>query len=158
MSVHIRQALPADREYISSLVPRFSEFDLPEWRSHEEIDRTNRLSLEKGLQEVPPGGAILVAEDEARGPVGFLRLETQHDYFSGEEHGYIADLAVSKSFEGTGIARLLLEAAEAWAQTRGYRLLTLYVFSGNARAQRVYERYGFQPELVKYVKVIERKS
>ena len=70
---------------------------------------------------------------------------------------YIADLAVSRSFEGRGVGRLLIEAAEDWAHTRGYRLLTLYVFSGNVRAQRVYERHGFQPEAVKYVKVIGRK-
>jgi ribosomal-protein-alanine N-acetyltransferase len=80
------------------------------------------------------------------------------DYFSGEKHGYIADLAVSRSSEGRGVGRILLEAAEDWACANGYRLLTLYVFSVNARAQRVYERHGFQPELVKYVKVIRQNS
>ena len=65
---------------------------------------------------------------------GFIHLETQADYFSGEKHGYISDLAVSKSFEGRGVGRILLEAAEAWARVNGYRLLTLYVFSGNTRA------------------------
>ncbi len=158
MTVHVRPSLPADREYIASLVTRFSEFDLPEWRSAAEIDHTNRLSLQKALEEPQPGAAVLVAEDETQGPVGFVHLETQADYFSGEEHGYIADLAVSRSFEGRGVGRLLLEAAEAWAQTKGFRLLTLHVFSGNVRAQRVYEKHGFKPELVKYVKVIREKS
>jgi len=90
--------------------------------------------------------------------VGFVRLETQVDYFSGEKHGYISDVAVSKSVEGRGIGRMLLEAAESWARSNGYRLLTLYVFSANARARRVYERYGFQPEVVKYVKLIGQNS
>ena len=154
MSVHVRACLPADREYISALVTRFSEFDLPDWRSADEIDRTNRLSLQKALEEPEPDAAILVAEDETQGPVGFIRLETQVDYFSGEKHGYISDLAVSKSLEGTGVGHILLEAAEAWARSNSYRLLTLYVFSANARARRVYERNGFRPELVKYVKEI----
>ena len=154
MTVHVRPSLPADREYISSLVTRFSEFDLPDWRSADEIDRTNRLSLQKALEEPEPGAAILVAEDETQGPVGFIHLETQVDYFSGEKHGYVSDLAVSKSLEGRGVGRILLEAAEAWARSNGYRLLTLYVFSANARARRVYERNGFRPELVKYVKEI----
>ncbi len=158
MTVNVRSYLAADRETISALVTRFSEFDLPNWRSADEIDRTNRLSLQKALEEPEPGAAILVAEDETQGPVGFIHLQTQVDYFSGEKHGYVADVAVSRSVEGTGIGRMLLEAAEAWARSNGYRLLTLYVFSANARARRIYERYGFRPELVKYVKPIGQNS
>src|SRR5512143_990840 len=119
MSVHVRPYLPADRETISALVTRFSEFDLPDWRSADEIDRTNRLSIQKALEEPEAGAAILVAEDETQGAVGFIHLETQVDYFSGEKHGYIADLAVSKSVEGKGVGRMLLEAAESWARSNG---------------------------------------
>lgn len=158
MTVHVRPSLLADREYISSLATRFSEFDLPDWRSADDIDRTNRLSLQKALEEPEPGAAILVADDETQGPVGFIHIQTQVDYFSGEKHGYVADVAVSKTVEGRGVGRMLLEAAEAWARSNGYRLLTLYVFSANARARRVYERYGFQPELVKYVKPVGQNS
>ena len=154
----MRPCLPADREYISALVTRFSEFDLPDWRSTDEIDRTNRLSLQKALEEPKPCAAILVAEDETQDPVGFVNLETQVDYFSGEKHGYVADLAVSKSVEGRGVSHMLLEVAESRVRSSGYRLLTLYAFSANARAKRVYERNGFQPELVKYVKGMRQTS
>src|SRR5512141_1537190 len=81
MNVHVRPSVPADRETILALVTRFSEFDLPDWRSADEIDRTNRLSLEKALEEPEAGAAILVAEDETQGVVGFIHLETQVDYF-----------------------------------------------------------------------------
>ncbi len=155
MTIHIRPSLPTDNEYITSLVARFSEFDLPEWRTAVEIDNTNHRSLQKALEQPQPGSAIFIAEDEFEGPVGFIHLETQADYFSGEKHGYVSDLAVSKSFEGRGVGRMLLEAAEAWALANGIRLLSLYVFSGNTRAQRLYEKYGFNQELVKYVKVIK---
>ncbi len=47
---------------------------------------------------------------------------------------------------------MLLEAAESWSRTMGYRLLTLYVLAGNTHARRVYEKHGFNPEVVKYVK------
>ncbi len=155
MSIHVRPCLPADHEYISALIARFSEFALPDWRSAEEIDRTNRLSLQTALEEPEPGAAILVAEDDTQGPLGFIHLQTQVDYFSGEKHGYISDVAVSKSAEGRGVGRVLLEAAESWARSNGYRLLTLYVFAANAHARQVYERDGFQPEVIKYVKVIK---
>ncbi len=155
MSIHVRPCLPADHEHISALITRFSEFALPDWRSADEIDRTNRLSLQKALEEPEPEAAILVAEDDTQGPVGFIHLQTQVDYFSGEKHGYISDVAVSKAVEGRGVGRILLEAAESWGRSNGYRLLTLYVFAANARARQVYERDGFQPEVIKYVKVIK---
>jgi ribosomal protein S18 acetylase RimI-like enzyme len=66
--------------------------------------------------------------------------------------GYISDLAVDKDFEGRGIGRMLLETAEDWARTKGYRLLTLYVFATNARAQHVFEKSGFSRDLIKYAK------
>ncbi len=156
MGIHVRPCLPADHKYISALITRFSEFPLPDWRSADEIDRTNQLSLQKALEEPERDAAILVAEDDTQGPVGFIHLQTQIDYFSGERHGYISDVAVSKSVEGRGVGRLLLEAAESWARSNGYRLLTLYVFAANARARQVYERDGFQPEVIKYVKVIKK--
>ncbi len=34
----------------------------------------------------------------------------------------------------------------------GFRLLTLCVFAGNIHAQRIYEKAGFEQEVIKYVK------
>jgi ribosomal protein S18 acetylase RimI-like enzyme len=36
-----------------------------------------------------------------------------------------------------------MEAGEAWARGRGYRLLTLDVFAGNERARSFYRRLGY---------------
>jgi ribosomal protein S18 acetylase RimI-like enzyme len=156
VTIQIRTFQPSDREFILSLASRFSEFDLPEWRLKSEIDHANRAVLQKALEHPEPDSALLVAEDESGQPVGFIHLQTQTDYFTGEPHGYISDLAVDKSVEGQGIGRLLLEAAEAWGRTKGYRLLTLYVFAGNTRAQQLYQKSGFSQEVVKYVKTIRR--
>jgi len=158
MVFRVRKFTPADSEFITSLVTRFSEFDLPEWRRTNEIDDANRTSLQKAMEQPEPDSAIFIAEDETGVPVGFIHLQAQTDYFSGEKHGYISDLAVDKSFEGRGVGRILLETAEEWARTKGYRLLTLYVFAGNTRAQQIYEKHGFSQEVVKYVKVIGQNS
>ncbi len=152
MSIHIRNFTPSDREFILSLVPRFSEFDLPPWRTKTEIDQANDHSLTQAMDSPEPGSLILIAEDEAGAPAGFIHLQTQYDYFNGEKHGYISDLAVSPAYEGQGAGRMLLDAAEAWAREQNYRLLTLYVFAGNTRARNIYEKRGFAPEVMKYVK------
>lgn len=154
MTIQIRQHQPSDNEFILSLVSRFSEFELPEWRQRAEIDGTNQASMERALNQPGPDSAIFIAEDENGKQAGFIHLQTETDYFRDEKYGYISDLAVDAAFEGLGIGRTLLETAEAWARTKGYRLLALYVFSGNRRARQLYEKNGFQEEVIKYVKAV----
>lgn len=154
MAIHIRTFKSSDSEFVLSLVSRFSEFSLPSWRSVHEIDRTNHTQLLKSVQKPAPESTIFVAEDENATPAGFIHLQTQTDYFNGEKHGYISDLVVEKSFEGQGVGRLLIHKAEEWALQKGYHMLTLYVFSGNTHARHLYEKHGFEEEVIKYVKVL----
>jgi ribosomal protein S18 acetylase RimI-like enzyme len=158
MTIRIRTFKPSDSDFIASLVTRFSEFDLPAWRSASEVDHTNRILLQKVMEQPEPDSMIFVAEDENGRQAGFIHLQTQTDYFNGEKHGYISDLAVDKSFEGQGVGRMLVDQAEEWGLQKGYHFLTLYVFAGNQRAQRMYERNGFYQEVIKYVKVIKPGS
>ncbi len=48
--------------------------------------------------------------------------------------------------EGRGIASALIEASAQRARELGGELFTLHVYTGNARAQPVYERVGFEPD------------
>lgn len=154
MSIQVRYFLPTDREAIIELTRRLSEFDLPEWRHSDQIDNTNIAMINQAIDESDPDNIILVAEDESQGIVGYIRLQTQIDYFSGEKHGYIANIAVDKVFEGLGIGRRLLATAEKWSQEKGYDKLKLHVFAENKRAQQVYEKNGFHPDILTYIKVI----
>jgi ribosomal protein S18 acetylase RimI-like enzyme len=154
MAIQIRQHKPSDNEFILALISRFSEFELPEWRQRAEIDGTNQASLERALSQPGNDSAIFIAEDENGKRAGFIHLQTETDYFRDEKYGYISDLAVDAAFEGQGIGRQLLETAEEWARTKKYRLLALYVFSGNRRARLLYEKYGFKEEVIKYVKAV----
>lgn len=155
MAIHIRTFKSTDSEFVLSLVARFSEFTLPDWRSVHEIDSTNHALLLKSIQKPEPDSVIFIAEDENATPAGFIHLQTQTDYFNGEKHGYISDLVVEKSFEGQGVGRLLIHKAEEWALQKDYRKLTLYVFSGNTHARNLYEKCGFEEEVIKYVKVLK---
>ena len=152
MNIYIRHFTPSDTNFIESLIPRFSEFELPAWRQRDEIDKTNLVSLKKAMESPEPDSIIYIAEDETGKRAGFLHLQTQTDYFNGKKVGYISDLAVDSSFEGHGIGRMLLDKAEEWARAEGCHLLSLYVFSNNSRARKIYEKLGFNEEVTKYVK------
>jgi ribosomal protein S18 acetylase RimI-like enzyme len=158
MTIHIRPFSPSDANFIESLIPRFSEFDLPAWRQRDEIDSANLVSLKKAMDTPETGSAIFIAEDETGNRAGFLHLQIQTDYFNNSKIAYISDIAVDSSFEGHGIGRILLDKAEDWAREQGCSLLTLYVFSGNSRARKIYEKFGFKEEVVKYVKPLFQKE
>jgi ribosomal protein S18 acetylase RimI-like enzyme len=73
------------------------------------------------------------------------------DYF-GRTHAHIEILAVSSAAEGRGAGRTLVEAAEEWARSERLDLITLNVFANNQRARSVYQRLGYAPETLHYVK------
>jgi ribosomal protein S18 acetylase RimI-like enzyme len=152
MNIHIRPFIFSDINFIESLIPRFSEFDLPAWRQRDEINNTNLASLKKAMEMPEPGSMIYIAEDETGKRAGFLHLQTQTDYFNGKKVGYISDLAVDSYFEGQGIGRILLDKAEEWSRAEGCHLISLYVFSNNSRARKIYEKLGFKEEITKYIK------
>jgi ribosomal protein S18 acetylase RimI-like enzyme len=158
MTIHIRPFTSSDTDFIESLIPRFSEFDLPPWRGRDEIDKANIASLKKAMETPEPGSAIFIAEDEMGKRAGFLHLQIQTDYFNGTKNAYISDIAVDSAFEGQGIGRILLDKAEDWAREQDCSLLTLYVFSDNSRARKVYEKLGFKEEVTKYVKPLFQKE
>ena len=61
-------------------------------------------------------------------------------------------LVVVPAAEGRGIATALLRAADDWGRTNGYPWLTLNVFEGNGRARALYERLGYRPETLRYLR------
>lgn len=154
MPFTIRPYTPSDQDFILDLLPRLSAIDLPPRRTRAELDEYNQAAMQKAMGQMPADAALLVARDEAQTPAGFIYLTTESDYFTGDKLGYISDLAVVPKFEGQGVGRLLMSAAEDWAREKGYRVLTLDVFAGNERARRVYEKLGYGAEVVKYAKTL----
>ena len=150
--VRIRPAGRSDQAFVHRVTGRLAAFGPPSWRTPDEIVEAERRTLDAFFVDPPSGAALLIAEDGT--PLGFIYLETQIDYFSGERHGHVGIVAVDDGAEGTGVGRALLDAAASWASTRGFRRLTLNVFEGNDRARRIYERAGFQPETLRYVRAV----
>lgn len=152
-SVRVRSARATDRAFVLSTAARLADFGPPAWRTPDEIIDGEARTLRDFFESSDDGSTLLIAELAER-RVGFALVEELRDYFSLERHGHVGILAVSAGAEGQGVAGALLRAAESWARDRGFRTLTLNVFSGNRHARDVYEHMGFQEDTVKYVKPI----
>lgn len=151
----VRSASPADRAFILRTIPRLADaFPLPPWRTPKEVVEAEAAALEAALESLPKGAGLFLAESTSGEPGGFVYLEQHIDYFRRTPHAHVAVLAVAGEAEGQGVGRVLLEAAETWAREQGLPMLTLNVFAGNARARAVYERLGYAPETLRYVKTL----
>lgn len=152
--ITIRPARPPDRRFVLALADRLADFDPPVWRTSQEIAEGDRRALADEFNDPPGDHGLFVAELDAR-PAGCLLMWTLQDYFSGERHAHISVIAVTREAEGRGVGAALMAHAESWARARGSRRLTLSVFASNHRAQRLYERSGYEVEMLRYVKVLD---
>jgi len=148
----VRPAAAADRDWILAHAPRLHDFGPPPYRPRDVMDRAVVASIDEALAGSRADATVLVAADASGSRLGFIHLHAAHDFFTGEEHGHVSDIVVAAEAEGRGVGQALMAAAEEWGRARGYRLLSLHVFDGNARAREFYRRLGYGADIVKLVK------
>jgi GNAT superfamily N-acetyltransferase len=152
--VRVRPAQADDREFVLETAKRLAEFGPPPWRTPELVVEAESRVLHQFFQASLPDTTLLIAESEDGRRLGFAYLETLVDYFDRRPHTHLAELAVAREAEGTGAGGALLAASEDWARARGDAFLTLNVFEKNRHARAVYEKRGFAPETLRYVKIL----
>ncbi len=149
--INVRSAEKSDLEFLLSLVPRLSEFGLPSSRDAKALEQFTKEKLQESLDGT--ASCILIAEDDGN-RLGFIQLEEDKEFFSGEPHAYIANLAIAQEAEGQGVGKALMQAAESWAKEKGYRFISLYVFGTNHHAKTFYEKLGYDEDSVKLTKML----
>ena len=95
------------------------------------------------MAERPTVASFIAWLDDA--PVGLVNCVEGFSTFKSRPLMNIHDLAVLPGHRGAGIGQALMQAAQNHAQARGCCKLTLEVLTGNERALRSYEQFGFQP-------------
>lgn len=88
--------------------------------------------------------AITLLAFDGPAPAGLLIGFEGFSTFACKPLLNVHDISVHPEHRGKGIARKLLDAAEAEARRRGCCKLTLEVLSGNLRARSVYQAAGYQ--------------
>lgn len=151
--VDIRPARSDDYPRLESLIPRLADVPLPHWRSADEVIHTEAAALRAAMDQESGDMAVLVALVDGA-LAGFIYLVTVSDYFRGDAQSHISMLAVAAEASGRGVSSRLMEAAEEWSRLRGHTMITLNVFHGNEHARTVYDHFGYQPETLRYVKIL----
>ena len=154
--ITIREALPADADFIAQHAYRLLDFKLPEWREQEksEMIQADIHHITKALETADANDCVFIAEDETDKPIGFIRIVMQADYYSGQQHAHVNDIVVTAEAEGKGAGKFLLKKADEWAKENNARWITLNVFGNNLHAKAVYEKAGYKIEWIKYLKEV----
>lgn len=150
--VTMRRAVPQDEAALTALAERLTAFDLPAWRKPGDISTADAREMMNAVRAGDPGNEVWIAERDGR-VAGCLHIFGDTDFF-GQRHAHISVIATTLEAEGTGVGAALLAYADQWALRRGFTLMTLNVFATNARARRFYEKAGWVPETLKYVKTL----
>jgi [ribosomal protein S18]-alanine N-acetyltransferase len=98
----------------------------------------DRWSAAMFWNELASGHHYLVAREDGE-VVGYAGLAV------GDREAWVQNLAVRPDRQRHGIGTRLLEALLAEAQRRGVAAVLLEVAVDNLPAQRMYDRYGFEP-------------
>lgn len=155
MNYSIRPAVLEDLDGIRRLLPRLAEFELPPGRVPEHLWRGDEKILMAWAEGKEPDCLIQVAQDEDQQVLGVAMSRLRAELLSGEPSAHLEVLMVAKSAEGSGIGRALMDAAESAARDRGARSMTLHAFATNTRACGLYERLGYNGELIRFTKNIQ---
>jgi GNAT superfamily N-acetyltransferase len=110
------------------------EFGVPPSRDVKALEKFTRDYLQKTF-DGSVESYVFIAEQEGK-RFGFIQLEEDKEFFSGEPYAYIANLAIASEAEGKGVGKALMQAAETWAKDKGHRFISLYVFGTNHHARK----------------------
>ena len=62
----------------------------------------------------------------------------------GVDEVHLLNITVDPAYQGQGWGRVMLDALALWSRGQGAQWLWLEVRTSNARAQQVYQRYGYR--------------
>lgn len=104
----------------------------------------NETTLSKELNN--PNDLCFFAYADGQ-PIGYIRFMEDYSSFPLMQQWKAIELKriyVVKEYQGKGVAQQLMDFYQQYAQENGYKALWLGVWEHNVRAQKFYEKYGFQ--------------
>lgn len=149
----VRDARNEDGEAMLALYPRLADFDVPAHRQPEHLWHEDAALLRRWLDGKAPQCLVQVAD--AGGEIAGATLTSlRPDPLSTVPAAHLEVIVVAPGFEGRGVGRRLLAAAEDNARQHGAASMTLHVIATNRRARNLYEYCGYDGEMLRYYKAL----
>ena len=139
-SFEIVRASSADLEAVAQLFDAYRQF----YEKPADQERARAFMAER----LGNGDSIvfLARDVESGAALGFTQLYPSFSSVSAQRIWILNDLYVAPEARRGGVARALMQAAEAHARETGAKRLTLSTAHTNAQAQRLYETLGYQQD------------
>lgn len=150
----VRDATVTDGPGMLALLPRLAAFDVPGHRDPLDLWKGDAALLQRWLDGSADSCLVQVAlaGDEI---LGFTLTTLRPDPLSQAPAAHLEAIAVAENAEGRGIASALLDACERNAGEHGARIMTLHVIATNTRARALYEKSGYDGEMLRYFKSLD---
>ena len=150
--LRILKAKAIDCESMLELFPRLASFDLPDNRNPKHLWADDARILTDWAAGNRDDCFVYVAKDEEGRVLGVAMVTLKPELLSHAPSAHLEALVVAENAQGQGVGGSLLAAAEEEARQRGALSMSLHVFARNQRARKVYERAGYDGELIRYIK------
>jgi ribosomal protein S18 acetylase RimI-like enzyme len=158
LDVTIRPMVPADREAVIGLLHVLNVFEqrLVATRSERHDDAVACFEEDDAAMR-EQGGAHLVAAIDGK-VVGYcgVHIKIAPAFIRSELRRFlnVSTLVVAEEARGQGIARRLLDEAEALARRDGLAAMVIGVVHGNVTAERLYRQQGFADYTHELIKLL----
>ncbi len=143
-NLRICQADYANPHHIGALMSLLDGYARDPMGGAEPLSDFARDNLPAALKARPFVFSVLAFDDARSGlPVGLINCVEGFSTFACQPLVNVHDVVVAASHRGHRVAERMLATVEALAKERGACKLTLEVLEGNASAQKLYRRVGF---------------
>jgi GNAT superfamily N-acetyltransferase len=124
------------------------------WAGPRDGWRDRLRALLRAVWDEPERQAVFVACVDGR-LAGFVRVALRAE---GPLPAQVETLFVAEEHRGRGVACALTEAGEQWCAARGATEIGVEFIAANDSARRAYERLGYSPFMVTYMRRLEAQS
>ena len=90
---------------------------------------------------------------------GFINVSLRHEFVQGAKSypiGYVEGIFVKEQYRNKGIAKMLIQAGEEWAKSKGCKEIASDTEIDNKTSQKFHDKLGFKKTgvIVHFVKKI----
>lgn len=166
MPIRIRRASPADEAAIDQWQRSMENLDdylhIPDSQPRDPDAVKRRFAEWLRLprdRKIPTGWERidLVAVEESGAICGYAAVMFGPvDQLSGLPEAYISEVHVWPEYRERGVAKGLVDMAEAYAVQRGVPYLSISLPAGNLGAIKLFQNAGFRPETTRLTKRVTR--